>query len=106
MNGEIPQTPAKQGDKNLIAIFSYLGILFLIPLLVSKDNPFVKYHVRQGVVLFITGLIASLVIWIPLIGWAIGIALFVLMIIGIINVVKGRQTPLPIIGKFASKLKF
>ena len=106
MNEEIPQTPAKQGDKNLIAIFSYLGILFLIPLLVSKDNPFVKYHVRQGVVLFITGLIASLVIWIPLIGWAIGIALFVLMIIGIINVVKGRQTPLPIIGKFASKLKF
>lgn len=106
MNGETPQTsetPAKQGNKNMIAILSYLGILFLIPLFISRDNPFVKYHIRQGIVLFITGFIASFIIWIPFIGWAMGIALLVLMIIGIANVVKGKQVPLPIIGKFASK---
>ena len=104
---EAPKSESpKTGDKNMIAILSYLGILLLIPLLAAKDDTFVKYHVKQGLVLLITWIIASFIIWIPFIGWAVGIALFVLMIIGIVNVVQGKQAPLPIIGKFASKFKF
>ena len=109
MNEETPQTPGtppKQGDKNLIAILSYLGILFLIPMFAAKDSPFAQFHAKQGLVLFITWFIAGFVMWIPLIGWAIGVVLFVLVVIGIVNVLGGKQTPLPIIGKFASKFKF
>ena len=110
MNGETPQTPAKQGDKNLIAILSYFGILFLIPLLVAKDSPFAKFHVKQGLVLFIAEIATTLIAWIPILGWIAGpilyIIWFVLAIIGIVNVLGGKQTPLPVIGKFASKFKF
>ncbi len=113
MNEETPQTPrtpAKQGDKNLIAILSYLGILFLIPLLAAKDNPFAQYHAKQGLVLFIAEIIGWFLTMIPFIGWfVIGPILWiiwlVLGIIGIVNVVKGKQAPLPIIGRFAGKFK-
>ena len=35
------------------AWLSYLGILWLIPLLTMKDNAFAKFHVKQGIVLTI-----------------------------------------------------
>ncbi len=100
----------KTGDKNMIAILSYIGILFLIPLLAAKDSPFAQYHAKQGLVLFITGIISSVIMAVPFLGWVIApilwIILMVLGIIGIVNVVKGKQAPLPIIGKFADKFKF
>jgi len=112
MNEENPQTPkapAKQGDKNLIAILSYLGILFLIPLLVVKDNSFVQFHAKQGLVLFIAEIATVVIAWIPILGWIAGFVLwivwFVFSIMGIINVLGGKQTPLPMIGKFAGKFK-
>jgi len=111
MNGQTPQTPVRQGDKNLIAILSYLGILFLIPMLAAKDSPSAQFHAKQGLVLFIAEIIGWFLTMIPVIGWfVVGPILWivwtVLIIIGIVNVVKGKQTPLPIIGKFASKFKF
>jgi len=112
MNGESPQipgTPAKQGDKNLIAILSYFGILFLIPLLAAKDSPFAQFHAKQGLVLFIAEIITVIIAWIPIIGWIAGFILwiiwFVFSIMGIVNVLGGKQTPLPMIGKFAGKFK-
>jgi len=100
----------KEKSENLIAILSYIGILFLIPLLARKDNAFAQFHAKQGLVLFIAEIATSLIAWIPILGWFIGmiawIIWLVLSIIGIINVVGGKQVPLPVIGKFAKKFKF
>ncbi len=110
MNGQTPQAPVQKQDKDLIAILSYLGILFLIPLLVGKDKPFVKFHAKQGLVLFIAEIATTLITWIPIIGWIGGPILYIIWIvfsiIGIVNVVSGKQAPLPIIGKLADKFKF
>jgi len=99
----------KEKNENLIAILSYIGILFLIPLLVSKDNAFAQFHAKQGLVLFIAEIATFLISWIPILGWFIGMIAWIiwviLSIIGIINVVGGKQTPLPVIGKFAGKFK-
>jgi len=35
-----------------LAWLSYLGLLFLIPLLAGKDNRFAKFHAKQGMVLY------------------------------------------------------
>jgi len=43
----------KKQESNLIAILSYFGLLFLIPMLVVKDDPFVQFHAKQGLVLFV-----------------------------------------------------
>lgn len=108
---ETSQTEPKKegGDDNMIAILSYIGILFLVPMLAAKDNEFAKYHAKQGLVLFIAEIATALVAWIPFIGWIIGLVAWimwlVLSIMGIVNVVGGKKKPLPIIGSLADKFK-
>lgn len=105
-----PQQPeAKKGKNTGMAVIAY--IIFFIPLLTdSKNDPFVKYHVKQGLVLFI----CSVVVWfiaraIPVLGWImsplLNIAILVLLIIGVINAVNGVEKPLPFVGTFADKIK-
>jgi uncharacterized membrane protein len=103
-----PDQPAPQKEQNTgMAVVAY--IIFFIPLLTdTKNDPFVRYHVQQGLVLFIGWLVAMVLSWIPVImlfGWLLHIGLFVLMILGIINAVNGKQVPLPLIGQFADMFK-
>ncbi|MDP2930596.1 MAG: hypothetical protein Q8N56_03265 [bacterium] len=97
-------------EKNIgMAIVAY--ILFFVPLLTdAKNDPFVKYHVKQGLVLFLGWVIACAFSFIPLSGWFVGrllyFGLFILLIIGILNAANSRQAPLPLIGKFADKFNF
>jgi len=108
---EVPQneTP-KTEEKEPMAILSYIGILFLVPLLVRKDSAFAQFHARQGLVLFIAEIATAMISWIPFIGWLVGLVCWimwlVLSIMGIMNVVGGKKVPLPVIGKFAEKFKF
>ena len=90
-------------EKNkIMAVLAY--IIFLIPLLAAKDSRFARFHTNQGLVLFISAIIFSIVAVIPIIGWIIapiiGLLITVLAIIGIINALNGRTKELPIIGKF------
>jgi len=107
------QAPVPKEKNTGMAIVAY--IIFFIPLLTdAKNDPFVKYHVKQGLVLFISwivvGLVGILLIFIPYVGWMIArllnVLLFVLMVLGIMSAVKGEQKPLPVIGQFAEKFKF
>ena len=93
--------PKDIADNKVWGILAYLSWLVLIPLLVSpaKDSPFVRFHVNQGLILFIAGLISG-VLSVICIGVITSIICFVLMIIGIINVCNGQAKDLPIIGKF------
>ena len=95
------------GQKNIgMAVLCYLGILVLVPLLTeAKNDPFVKFHIKQGLVLLILDVIASIVAWIPFIGWILWLLIFILWIIGIVNAAGGKQTPLPVIGQYADKIK-
>lgn len=103
------QNPAK-GKNTGMAVVAY--IIFFLPLLTdAKNDPFVKYHVKQGLVLFIAAVIAWLIISVlPIIGLLISpilnIAIIVLLIIGIMNAVNGVEKPLPLIGTFAKNFKF
>lgn len=90
-------------SKKLGGVLSYIGILFIIPLIAAKDDADIKFHVNQGLVLFLVGVIGGFICgFIPMIGGYISMALsiftFVLMIIGIINASKEETKPLPIIG--------
>lgn len=90
-------------SKKVGGVLSYLGILFLIPLFAAKDDEDIRFHVNQGLVLFLVGLIGGFVCgFIPMVGqylsWALSIFTFVLMIVGIVNACKEETKPLPIIG--------
>ncbi len=40
------ETKKESGDANAIALLSYLGILIIAPILVDKDNEFVKFYIK------------------------------------------------------------
>lgn len=104
---------APQGQKKeqntVMAVVAY--ILFFIPLLTdAKNDPFVKYHVKQGLVLFIAYVIVMVLSWTPFV-WSLyglimllNLGLLVLLIIGIMHAINGEQKPLPLIGQFADKI--
>lgn len=94
---------AQDIEKNkVMALLAY--IIFLIPLLAAKDSKFARFHTNQGLVLFLGGIISSVVAVIPVIGWIIapiaGLVITVLAVIGIINALNGKAKELPVIGKF------
>lgn len=82
-----------------ITVLSYIGVLFLVPLLASKDSKFAKFHAKQGLVL----VIGWLFVWIPVVGWILGVIILSLSVWGIINVLSGSYQKLPIVGSLAGK---
>jgi uncharacterized membrane protein len=116
-NQEIQQADPNDAEQNKgMAVVAY--ILFFIPLITGdhKKSPFVMYHTNQGAVLFITcvalsvasSILTTILYRLPLglisifglITPLVGIVMFVLFIIGILNALKGIMKPLPVIGKF------
>lgn len=100
----------RPADNTVLGILAYLGPLVIISYVAGKDNPFVKFHIKQGLVL----LIIQVIIW--FLGswlWRLGtllnlvnLAVFVLAIVGIVNVVKAKEDKLPIVGEWAKYFNF
>ena len=48
-------------QNKVLSLFSYLGILFLIPLLACKDSNYAKFHINQGLKLWIVSIAIGVV---------------------------------------------
>jgi uncharacterized membrane protein len=92
-------------DNKYTALFSYIWILFLIPLLAKRDSKFCQFHAKQGLVLFVIDLVASLLFWVPLLGQLLMLVLAVVSIIGIIKVLNGEYWKIPYIYNLSEKIK-
>ncbi len=111
-------------DKKNTGMAAVAYFIFFLPLLTeAKKDPFVKYHVRQGLGFLITFfalrfltlfLIAPLAdsayffdLFFTLVYWVANLFLVTLLILGVMNAIKGEEKPLPLIGEWANKtLKF
>ena len=96
-------------DRNrLIAALSYLGVLVVLPLFfVDKDDPFVKFHARQGLVILIGFVLAGFVTAvIPVIGNLFWLVLALASIAGLIQALQGKWWKVPLVGDIAAKFKF
>ena len=104
-----PKTP---GNALIMGVLCYLGILVVVPILTSKSDPFVKFHIKQGLVLavgeviiwflgmFSFGAMSSL--WLPL-SSLLSLGFLILSIVGIVNVTKKEEKLLPYLGILGSK---
>lgn len=95
-------------------ILSYIGILFIVPLLAAKESRFAKFHANQGLVAFLTQLILNaasgvvcailnvlhLGVVAAIVGPLVSLVTLAISVIGIIFVAQGKAKELPIIGKF------
>ncbi|MDD5634703.1 MAG: hypothetical protein PHW46_05465 [Candidatus Omnitrophica bacterium] len=98
-----------ESTDNMYAILAYLWILCLVPLLMKKDNEFIKFHSKQGLMLFIIEIGVSVVGIIPLLGAIVYILGFlvcgILSLIGIVQVLMGNKWKIPMLGDWAEQIK-
>ena len=97
----------QKNEKNIImAVVAY--IFFFIPLFTdAKNDPFVKYHLKQALALFIAYVIIMFISWIPftfIFILILDVVMLVLFAIGITHAIKGEEKPLPLVGMFADKI--
>ena len=97
---------AKKG----MAVLAYFGLLVLIPLFAAKDDEFVRFHVNQGIALFIVEIAIDIVmqtvgksggavgLLFSILAGIVGFVMFIFAIMGIIHAAKGEYKPLPLIG--------
>ncbi len=97
-----------------VAWLSYLGILVIIPILLQKENPYTKFHIKQGLVLLVASIVWIVASWIlafiPILGTIIALlgwlVLVILAIIGIVNALQGKEAKLPFLGDYGDKFSF
>ena len=104
--------PAVSASSNqiLMGILAYIGILIIIPFLMAKDDSFVKFHIKQALIL----VIVEIAVWILMsVMWQlwqilelVNLAALVLSIVGIVNVVNHKENELPIVGGLAKNFTF
>ncbi|MBF0381846.1 MAG: hypothetical protein HQL69_12560 [Magnetococcales bacterium] len=92
----------------IMAAMSYLGILALVPLVVDGRDPYVGFHARQGLILWIWEVLAVFSLAIPVIGKLFfqtsSLICFILSVVGLLSVLLGRAWKLPVVGNLATKL--
>ena len=95
-------------QENVAGALCYLaglvtGIVFLV---LEKENRFVRFHAIQSIVVSLAIMVVMIVLgFIPIIGWVInmllGIGVFILWVVMMLNAYRGRMMKLPVAGNIA-----
>ncbi len=108
---KMPVPDAVEQPDILMCILSYFGILALIPFFVKKDDPFISWHARQGVLLMIASFVGYLALFvlmmIPFVGilaflltMAFGVGVIAISIMCIVQACQGNKWPIPVLSGF------
>lgn len=118
-----PTAPAEpSGDAKTVGILSYctlIGFIIAIILNSKQKSEFGAFHLQQALGLIVCSIVASIALsicgvilaFIPIIGPIVAMLMFplfglgclALVVIGIINAVNGKMSPLPVVGGISKK---
>lgn len=95
-------------DARFFAVVGYISVLCFVPLLLKKNNRFAQFHGKQGLVLFILEVAASIIKAVPALGDLVFTAAFVvfgiLSLIGIVKVLMGECWEMPVISDISERI--
>ncbi|MBF0283530.1 MAG: hypothetical protein HQL51_03630 [Magnetococcales bacterium] len=95
-------------SSKIMAAMSYMGILCMVPLIMHRNDPYVRFHARQGAILWVWEVVAIYTLMLPAIGKFFfkfsGFFCVTLSVIGIVAALLGRAWKFPWIGDWAEKL--
>jgi len=101
---------ADNNNGKTVAIIAYLTIIGLVAALVMNSKNATnlgRFHIRQSIGITVTALVAGILRFIPMVGnilvSVIGIAILVMLVLGILSAVKGEEKELPFIGHLYQK---
>ena len=89
----------------VVAYLTWVGILLAFVLNMEKKNSFVKFHIRQALMIYVSGFMCGVVMIVPILGWIAGFIGFILLLIfwimGLVSAINGEENRIPIIGDLA-----
>jgi len=91
----------------IMAALSYLGILCFVPLIYGRGDPFVHFHSRQGLVIWMWGVVALLLLPLPFGRFFFHMsstAILLLSVAGLVSVLLQKTWSLPFVHGLAEKL--
>lgn len=99
-------------ERRWCAALSYLvvGLIWYFLDDNMKKDSFVKYHVKQGLVLLISVItlqvLLSLMTFLTIVWMLMGLFLLVIGLIGVVYALEHKEKPMPLIGKYAKNFTF
>jgi len=102
-----PEEPdAVSEQRKLYALVAYIPFFCFIPLFSKDSDEFTRAHGRQGLLLMAVEIFAAIMLLIGKYFWiALIMAALMFSIAGIVAAFSGREFLIPMIGKWADKLK-
>lgn len=109
-------------EERAFAALSYVWILFLVPLVLKRDNLFILFHLKQGIIVFVAELLVAILLWVlssilttlfPIAGfqlmqWLYRLAFIFFVVVSlwaIVQTFRGRRFRLPWFYRFAALVK-
>ena len=92
------EIPTNFSIEKILSALSYFGMLFILPYIFCDNDDFAKFHAKQGMILFVAGIIAKIIASILGLEWIVSIAKIYFIYKGVSNVLNGRKLELPYIG--------
>lgn len=101
MAAQLPGTDSRAAK--WMGALCYLSVLILIPACTKwRHDPFVKFHLNQGLVVLALATVCSAVGFLPYCaetGFWLTLLADALSMVGLINALRCRKTPLPLVGR-------
>lgn len=98
-----PTPDAMPRMAKLMAALCYLNVLILIPACSKwRHDAFVKFHLNQGLVVLALATVCACVGFLPHcgeLGLTLTLLVDVLSLVGLVQTLRGQQTPLPLVAK-------
>ena len=90
-------------DTKTTGIVAYLTWIGLLIAFLAGDKEGAKFHINQALVIFLFEIAGGIVAAIPVVGWIVGGAWSIFMLIcwimGLISAVKEEEKEVPLVGK-------
>jgi uncharacterized membrane protein len=97
-----------RADEKILLALCYVGLLALVPYLVSREGEPLRFHARQGLALGLLGVGCAGLALVPYLGFVgqLGLAgVLVLSIVGIVKAFEGLRWRIPVAADIADRLE-
>jgi uncharacterized membrane protein len=97
-----------RADEKILLVLCYVGLLSLVPYLVSREGEPLRFHARQGLALGLLGVGCAALSLVPYLGFVgqLGLAgVLALSIVGIVKALERAHWRMPVAADIADRLE-
>lgn len=93
-------------EDKVYAALCYVSVLVFVPLLTRKQDPFINFHIRQGLLVLVATILSLIVAaWQQWLGNMLFLLIVVVDLLALVQTLQGKSWKIPGLGSLAEKIK-